>query len=300
MAIIREILSLIIRLVKDGILLVAASGLYIIFLVWIMYFNFQTKAGFYCNDLSIGYSYRKQTVSTGMLTKGVGLLLPFIVFLIIELCRIRKGQHIEFCNLKIPKCITEIYIRMVHCSFGGVLQYSLVLLPKFFDVPQFLRPHFLAVCQPLLPDNTTCYSLDNQNRFISEYECQGVGFNQFQVMNSYGSFPSGHASLSFYIAVYLCLYIQQFIGHPKLKESKFFLHLLFFVGASSIAITRIQDHYHRGIDVIFGAVLGSISGYLNYRYGYGMFEVKSEVETKPEGTNRNGEQVYSFDTIGYS
>lgn len=262
-----------------------------------MYFNFQSKAGFYCNDRSIGYSYRKQTISTGMLIKCVGLLLPFIVFLIIELTRIKKGQNIKFCSMKIPKCIGEIYIRMVHFFFGIQLQYSLSLVPKFFDVPQFLRPHFLAVCQPLLPDNTTCSSLDNQNKFISEYECQGVGFNHFQVMNSYFSFPSGHSSLSFYVAVYLCLYIQQFIGNKKLKGSKLFLHLLLFVGASSIAITRIQDHYHHRIDAICGALLGSIAGYLNFRYGYDMFEMKSDIKIKPEVIDRNSEQVYSFNTI---
>jgi phosphatidate phosphatase len=64
-----------------------------------------------------------------------------------------------------------------------------------------LRPHFFQVCSP----SVSCNLANTADPFhfyaADEYEC--LGSNAHRIKEARLSFPSGHASLSFYTATYL-------------------------------------------------------------------------------------------------
>lgn len=127
----------------------------------------------------------------------------------------------------------------------------------------------------------------------------GVGISEFK--DGFRSFPSGHTCIAFAGLLYLSLWIAMkfSVGIPVLfsdnnlhvrKETSFsrrgindeasslrrqnaapplylvVLVLIPFAVAIYIATTRYQDGKHHGFDVIFSAIIGSISGYLGFRF----------------------------------
>lgn len=111
---------------------------------------------------------------------------------------------------------------------------------------------------------------------ISKYE------DQTQVRDIFMSFPSGHTSLVFSAT----LYIYQIIKIMKLNYT--FINLIFcgmFVVSCYVAQTRIQDYYHRPIDVTAGVIIGSsigsflgeyITNFVNYVLINGLDDIYNE------------------------
>ena len=70
---------------------------------------------------------------------------------------------------------------------------------------------------------------------------------------SSGSFPSSHATNHFGVAVFLYITLHKYLG----KWS-----LLFFVWAATISYGQVYVGVHFPLDIIGGAIIGSIVGYL--------------------------------------
>lgn len=68
------------------------------------------------------------------------------------------------------------------------------------------------VCQPIMPDGTTCADPINNGRYIEDFRCVGLGSNARMLKEMRLSFPSGHASFSAYtmiytaVNIYTCIY----------------------------------------------------------------------------------------------
>lgn len=85
------------------------------------------------------------------------------------------------------------------------------------------------------------------------------------------SFPSGHASISFAGLVYLGLVIRAAAG---VKSVDTFSPYACLAGlppllAAFIAITRIQDNWHREVDIGFGALIGTVAAFAAWHHARG-------------------------------
>lgn len=81
------------------------------------------------------------------------------------------------------------------------------------------------------------------------------------------SFPSGHTSNAFVIATYVALYLRGRVFDDKssaLLQGVAYGGL--FLGASMVASERVYHERHHLSDVMAGAVIGSVTSYLMYRY----------------------------------
>lgn len=227
-----------------------------------------TQRGFFCDDPSIQYPFRESTVTHTWLMI-LGLYLPLTLIIIIEISRYfvvkfqRKSKENNCCITTLPgegrgggeQLVLQLYLAI--CSF--LLGYSCERL--FKAVGKFtigrLRPHFLAVCQPQMPDGTTCADVINQGRYIAEYTCVGLNSTAAMLRNLHVSFPSGHSSMISYGMVFLALYLQRNLAGHVGRVFKPILQLVCLLVAWFVALSRVMDYKHHWSDVLAGALLGS-------------------------------------------
>jgi len=138
-----------------------------------------------------------------------------------------------------------------------------------------LRPHFLAVCKPRIPE----VGVDSVAGLLNT----GTGLRQImytrticsgdrkEINDSLESFPSGHATAAFAGLVFLYLYLN-----AKLKVfSNYAPHMwkltaLYapILGATLIAGSLTIDEYHHWYDVVAGAIIGTMFALSAYRMMY--------------------------------
>ncbi|KAK3585270.1 hypothetical protein CHS0354_006322 [Potamilus streckersoni] len=114
-----------------------------------------------------------------------------------------------------------------------------------------LRPHFFDVCKP------DFNAINCSQGFITEYTCMNTHVSQREIRESRLSFPSGHASLSMYCAVYIGYYIQVHMSVTYSSVLKPALQSVLVLLAVLNGLTRINDHKHHPIDVIAGFFFGA-------------------------------------------
>ncbi|XP_061390409.1 putative phosphatidate phosphatase, partial [Musca vetustissima] len=167
------------------------------------------------------------------------------------------GRRYVFMGYEIPEWLVQCYKKIGIFGFGaGVCQMTT-------DIAKYsigrLRPHFFAVCQPIMPDGTTCADPINQGRYITDFRCAGVGSTERMLKEVSLSFPSGHSSFTFYGMVYLAIYLQ---CRMTWRGSKLIRHFLQFVGimlAWYTALSRVSDYKHHWSDVLGGSLVGAIT-----------------------------------------
>ncbi|TMW52845.1 hypothetical protein DOY81_002076 [Sarcophaga bullata] len=231
------------------------------------------KRGFFCNDESLQYPLKESTISTVFLVTTV-LAVPSSVMLVVELFKQlspaanekRKSPH-QSNNSSGNKSGCRIGERLMHCYMQiGYYLFGLALCLVSTHITKFtvgrLRPHFFAVCQPQLPDGSTCKDSFNYGRYIEEYECVGQNQTANTLAQLGQSFPSGHASIFFYAMVYLAIYLQAALSTRASKLLKHLLQFIFIMFAWYVALTRISDYWHHWSDVVAGTLLGSLIAFV--------------------------------------
>ncbi|CAI9731658.1 Hypothetical predicted protein [Octopus vulgaris] len=235
--------------IKD-ILGLTPLNLFIDGLIWIlvalplplMYMYIEpTKKGFFCNDQSLRYPYKPDTVSTNFLYLA-SCLIPLVLvcgteWLNWQVLRkyIGKGTQIS----------TTVRVYTIFL-FGITLNQFFVDVPKYFMGS--MRPNFFAVCRP----NVNC----TKDEFVHNYTCTSTEFNPLKQRDALLSFPSGHAAISVYTALYTVLYLEL---RFEVKVSRFFkasLQMALLVLSAWSVITRVSDNKHHLIDVIAGSAVG--------------------------------------------
>lgn len=236
------------------------------------------KRGFFCNDESLQYPYRESTISTVFLVTTV-LAVPSSVMLVVELFKQlspaanekRKSPHQGSMGSNGggggSKSGCRIGERLMHCYMQiGYYLFGLALCLVSTHITKYtvgrLRPHFFAVCQPQLPDGSTCKDSFNYGRYIEEYECMGQNHTTTTMAQLGQSFPSGHASIFFYAMVYLAIYLQAALSTRASKLLKHLLQFIFILFAWYVALTRISDYWHHWADVVAGTLLGSLIAFV--------------------------------------
>lgn len=239
-----------------------------------------TKRGFFCDDKSLRYPLRESRVDT-LTMLLVTSVSPIVIILALELCRPlnnnrlpaspndkRKGPaspantsgtNVAASNTNLCQLGQRLFQSGRHIAyfeFGLALTLLTTLLVK--QMMGRLRPHFFAVCQPVLADGSSCEDAANRYRYILDYECRAMNVASEILRHYNSSFPSGHASAVFYGAVYLVLYLQTVLTDNASRLFKHLLQFLILLCALYVSLTRIADYWHFWSDVLAGAILGSV------------------------------------------
>ncbi|XP_053385281.1 putative phosphatidate phosphatase isoform X2 [Mercenaria mercenaria] len=183
------------RLISD-VIIIGSGG---VVLLLFRFMGDPYKRGFFCDDESLKHPFKESTVSSAILY-GIGFVLGSILIAVVESIWIYgvkdrdPQQTIDIKNYgKHWILIRDIYLSLVPFVFGAALEHIITDIGKY-SIGR-LRPHFFDVCK-------VDYAKVNCSAgYIEEFECTGDDSNRIREVRL--SFPSGHASFSSYVAVYL-------------------------------------------------------------------------------------------------
>jgi len=263
--------------------------------------------GFFCNDDNIKYPMVEEQVPLVMAV-GIWFTVTLIVLIFVEsICfwafpplENQKKSVSEALCCKIPMILLELYRLCGFWGIGSLFTLNITEIAKF-EIGR-LRPHFIAACNITL-NEALCFEPfpnatdviegsgdsggDPNEHFVQKYTqiykfvdssgdlCENG--KEKAVREARKSFLSGHASFSFYSAVFLVLYLQirlsntQGFSKPNSLRSRVFEGIKIFrpltqwmlmALAAWITFTRISDYKHHPMDVFTGGVVGSLIAYL--------------------------------------
>lgn len=237
------------RILKDILFLLFLGFPMILYKFLQLVINKHHHGGFFCDDPTLQYPFKESTVSETTVVLQT-LLVPIFTIIIVEYYHNNNTKQCknDADDDKIKVNVTYlVYRRIAHYIFGYIACCSFMWLPKYFDGN--LRPHFMDVCRPILPDGSDCGDTKNHGKFIRDYVCGNPDF----FISIYRSFPSGHSSQAFFGATYLVMYFQAKVKRERFRIGMQFLLLLY---AYAVSISRIYDWHHHGRDVVVGCSLG--------------------------------------------
>ncbi|XP_074547521.1 phospholipid phosphatase-related protein type 3-like isoform X2 [Halichoeres trimaculatus] len=236
--------------------------------------------GFRCHDRDLSMPY----VETG------DELIPLLMLLSLAFAgpaaSIMMGEGLMYCmQSKLKSCPkSESSINAGGCSFNsflrrtvrfvGVHVFGLLATALVTDVIQlatgYHAPFFLTVCQP----NYTApgVSCDN-NAYITRDICMGK--DQYAIMSARKTFPSQHATLSGFAAVYISMYFNASISSTT-KLLKPLLVFAFCMAAGLAGLTQITQHRSHPIDVYVGYLIGAGIGVYLAVFAVGSFKASEE------------------------
>ena len=216
--------------------------------------------GYFCLDTSIQYPYVEHQTIPSYLCLLIWIILAVFHF------------TMSFITHRSWKMLMQGVYKFL-------LGFSLCLLVT--DVSKFslgrLRPYFMAVCNPNLDfvcydhqieepeydeNGTYFYPEIHHQRYVDEVDtCTTLDRNVLKEARL--SFVSGHASTSFYAAVFLTIFMNSYITEWSVRILLQITHILLAIW---ISITRITDYMHHPEDVVFGCILGIFTALLVHRY----------------------------------
>ncbi|XP_074165733.1 phospholipid phosphatase 3-like isoform X2 [Sminthopsis crassicaudata] len=196
--------------------------------------------GFYCDDNSIKYPLKVQTIDKTVLA-CTGLFISITSIILGEL------QWLQFQELTSPMLLSSTYMTMLYRElsaffFGVTVNQSFTSIVKIFTGR--LRPNFLDVCQPTYLQCSTGY--------ITNYSCTG---NPTEVSKARKSFFSGDAAFSMYCVIYL---MARLIWKGS-KWLRLMLQTILLPLPLVVGYFRIQDYWHHPSDVFTGFLQGLIT-----------------------------------------
>jgi membrane-associated phospholipid phosphatase len=195
----------------------------------------------------------------------MAFFIPFAVFLIVQ---IRARSFWDLNNATI-----------------GLL-YSLITAAVFQVFIKWLigglRPHFLAVCKPQIPEQflSSVGGPDDGNEYGTSMGNVANGYRQImfdrsictgdetQISDALESMPSGHTTAAFAGFVFLYLYLNAKLKifanyHPAMwKIIALYAPIL---GACLIGGALTIDEFHNWYDIFAGAVIGTMMAFSSYR-----------------------------------
>ncbi|XP_070759782.1 phospholipid phosphatase 1-like [Enoplosus armatus] len=203
------------------------------------------KRGFFCNDESIRYPLKEDTISYQLLG---GVMIPFTLIVIVcgeclsvYLSRI-KNQSLG------TKYVACVYKAVGSYVFGAAASQSLTDIAKY-SIGR-LRPNFLAVCKPAW-DRINCKA----GGYIENVNCTG---DKFLVDEARLSFYSGHSSFSMYCMLFLVLYIQARLKSEWARLLRPTIQFFLIATAVYVGLSRVSDYKHHWSDVLAGLLQGGL------------------------------------------
>ncbi|KAK1911432.1 hypothetical protein P3342_012733 [Pyrenophora teres f. teres] len=198
----------------------------------------------------------------------MAFFIPFAVFLIVQI-RARSFWDINNATIGllyslIAAAVFQVFIKWL---IGG------------------LRPHFLAVCKPVIPQSmlASVGANNNGNEAGGPFGNVANGYRQImfdrsictgdknEINDSLESMPSGHTTAAFAGFVFLYLYLNAKLKvfsnyHPAMwKLIALYAPIL---GACLIGGALTIDEYHNWYDILVGALIGTMMAFSAYRMVY--------------------------------
>ncbi|XP_063075900.1 phospholipid phosphatase 2-like [Engraulis encrasicolus] len=213
------------------------------------------QRGIYCDDESIRYPYKKDTISHGMMA-AITISCSIIIIMSGEAYLVyTKKLH---SNSEFNRYVAALYKVVGTFVFGACVSQSLTDLAKFtIGRP---RPNFMAVCNP-----TSC------NGYVLNINCTGSYRN---VTESRLSFYSGHSSFGMYSMLFLALYVQARMCAKWTRLLRPTIQFFLVAFAVYVGYTRVSDYKHHWSDVVVGLLQGALIAVLNVRYVSDFFKVR--------------------------
>ncbi|XP_063744873.1 phospholipid phosphatase 1 isoform X2 [Eleginops maclovinus] len=205
--------------------------------------------GFFCNDDSIRFPLKEDTISYQLLG---GVMIPVTVLtMVIGECLLVHLKRLK-SKSSYGSYVSCVYKAVGTFLFGAAMSQSLTDIAKY-SIGR-LRPHFLDVCKP-------DWRLINcsAGAYIEDFTCTG---DAKMVNEGRLSFYSGHSSFSMYCMLFLALYLQ---ARLQVEWARLLRPTIqFFLIAASVytGLSRVSDYKHHWSDVLTGLLQGAIMALL--------------------------------------
>lgn len=244
--------SRIIQIVFDLFIIIAVFAVFLF-----VYFLVEAKFRYFsCDESDIFYPYLEDTVPFWVV--GIyGVLGPIIIIIGVEFL---NGNFLWFQKEKTDRG-RKFWISLYHALSLFVLGCAVVLCLTEIGKKWVgrLRPHFMEVC---LPDYTTfaCTRSAATGTIYNQISTKGnfCTGDPKKIKEARLSFPSGHASFSWYTMLFTIIYLEARWILIRFRYFKTVLQMTCFIAAFVTMLSRVSDYHHRGSDVIGGTVLGVI------------------------------------------
>ncbi|KAJ8419030.1 hypothetical protein AAFF_G00005290 [Aldrovandia affinis] len=221
------------------------------------------QRGVYCDDESIRYPLKPDTITHGMLA-AVTISCTVIIIssgeaYLVYSKRIRSNSDFN-------QYVAALYKVVGTFMFGAAVSQSLTDLAKFtIGRP---RPNFMAVCAPKV-----CKG------YMLQINCTG---NPRAVTESRLSFYSGHSSFGMYCMLFLALYVQARLVAKWARLLRPTIQFFLVAFAVYVGYTRVSDYKHHWSDVLVGFLQGALIAILNVRYVSDFFKQRLPHCLSPE------------------
>ncbi|KAM6912373.1 phospholipid phosphatase 2-like [Xenentodon cancila] len=221
------------------------------------------QRGIYCDDTSINYPYRRDTISHGAMA-AVTITCSIVIITTGEAYLVYTKRLRS--NSQFNQYLSALYKVVGTYLFGAAISQSLTDLAKFtIGRP---RPNFLSVCAPV-----SC------NGYMLQINCTGDSRN---VTESRLSFYSGHSSFGMYCMLFLSLYIQARMQGKWTRLVRPTIQFFLIAFSLYVAYTRVSDYKHHWSDVLVGLLQGVLIAVLTVQYASDFFKQRPPHCTQPE------------------
>ncbi|NXG63404.1 PLPR3 protein, partial [Hemiprocne comata] len=238
------------------------------------------KVGFQCHDRALSMPY----VETN--EELIPLLMLLSLAFAAPAASIMVGEGIVYClqsrlkgragaegSINAGGCNFNSFLRRT-VRFVGVHVFGLCATALVTDVIQlatgYHAPFFLTVCKP---NYTLLGTPCDANPYITQDICAGT--DKHAILSARKTFPSQHATLSAFAAVYVSMYFNSIISDST-KLLKPILVFAFAIAAGICGLTQITQYRSHPADVYVGFLIGSgIAAYLAF-HAVGNFRAPTE------------------------
>ncbi|XP_054431320.1 phospholipid phosphatase 1 isoform X2 [Pteronotus mesoamericanus] len=203
------------------------------------------QRGLFCNDESIKYPYKEDTIPYALLG---GIVIPFSVIVMVV------GEAVSvYCNLLHSNSfIRNNYVATIYKAIGTFL-FGAAASQSLTDIAKYsigrLRPHFLDVCDP------DWSKINCSEGYIENYVCRG---NEQKVKEGRLSFYSGHSSFSMYSLLFVALYLQARMKADWARLLRPTLQFGLVATSVYVGLSRVSDYKHHWSDVLTGLIQGAL------------------------------------------
>ncbi|XP_013874709.1 lipid phosphate phosphohydrolase 2 [Austrofundulus limnaeus] len=220
--------------------------------------------GIYCDDQSIMYPIKPDTITHGMLA-AVTISCTVIIICSGEAYLVYREKL--YSNSSFNRYVAALYKVVGTYLFGASVSQSLTELAKYtIGRP---RPHFMAVCAPKV-----CVG------YMQEINCTG---SLLDVKEARLSFYSGHSSFGMYCMIFLALYVQARLAAKWARLLRPTIQFFLVAFAVYVGYTRVSDYKHHWSDVLVGLLQGALVAVLNVRFVSDFFKKRPPRRCRPGG-----------------
>ncbi|CAL8274590.1 unnamed protein product [Merluccius merluccius] len=221
------------------------------------------QQGIDCNDGSINFPYRKDTISHGTMA-AVTITCSMVIITSGEAYLVYAKRL--YSNSQFNQYLSALYKVVGTFLFGGAISQSLTDMAKFtIGRP---RPNFLSVCAPV-----SC------SGYTAQINCTGLHRN---VTESRLSFYSGHSSFGMYCMLFLSLYVQARMQGKWTRLVRPTIQFFLVAFSLFVGYSRVSDYKHHWSDVLVGLLQGALIACLIVRYVSDFFKERLPLCEEPE------------------